>query len=343
MIINMSGGGIDNLKFRVYAATSLPASGKENDVCIITSTPISWWEVYPQVPTWEPGTGNGHVYIQNAPAYSGEYPNVNILKKKGFIWLYLVKCWQYENGNWSSKDAYQYRNGTWVQFSTTNQIPDFTYTGDYEIVNDSDEPITVSQDNWKIRFLTSGTLTFTTLNGAENGIDVFLVGGGGGAFFPDSGWQPGAAGGYTTVQESVMLEKNLSYQVSIGAGGTAGTSSAKAGGKTTAFGFTANGAEISGNNTVGGGSKPEFHDSSLENKYAGYGANGTEPVAYGTGGGGDCAKNDGANGTPPTPSNAANTHGKPNTGGGGGGSVNGWRGGNGGSGIVIIRNAREVS
>ena len=223
------------------------------------------------------------------------------------------------------------------------QIPDFTYTGDYEIVNDNDTPITSTLGDWKIRFLTSGTLTFTDLNGAENGIDVFLVGGGGGAFFPDSGWQPGAAGGYTTVQESVMLEKNLSYQVSIGAGGTAGTSSAKAGGKTTAFGFTANGAEISGNNTVGGGAKPEFHDSSIENKYAGYGANGTEPVAYGTAGGGDCARNDGANGTPPTPSNAANTQGKPNTGGGGGGSVNGWRGGNGGSGIVIIRNAREVS
>lgn len=60
-----------------------------------------------------------------------------------------------------------------------NTIPEFTYTGDYEIVNDSDEPITVSQGNWKIRFLTSGTLTFTNLNGAEGGIDVFLVGGGG--------------------------------------------------------------------------------------------------------------------------------------------------------------------
>ena len=60
-----------------------------------------------------------------------------------------------------------------------NTIPEFTYTGDYEIVNDADEPITASQDNWKIRFLTSGTLTITNLNGAENGIDVFCVGGGG--------------------------------------------------------------------------------------------------------------------------------------------------------------------
>lgn len=111
------GGGIDNLRFRVYAATSLPASGRENDVCIITSTPISWWEVFPVTPTWI--SENGHVYIQNDPAYSGDYPNVNIIKKNGCIWLYLVRCWQYENGTWSSKDAYQYRNGAWVQFSTT--------------------------------------------------------------------------------------------------------------------------------------------------------------------------------------------------------------------------------
>lgn len=111
------GGGIDNLKFRVYAATSLPASGRENDVCIITSTPISWWEVFPVTPTWI--SENGHVYIQNDPAYNGDYPNVNIIKKNGCIWLYLVRCWQYENGTWSSKDAYQYRNGAWVQFSTT--------------------------------------------------------------------------------------------------------------------------------------------------------------------------------------------------------------------------------
>ena len=46
-----------------------------------------------------------------------------------------------------------------------NTIPEFTYTGDYEIVNDADEPITASQDNWKIRFLTSGTLTITTPGG----------------------------------------------------------------------------------------------------------------------------------------------------------------------------------
>lgn len=116
MIGRVNTGGSNNLRFRVYAATSLPASGKENDVCIITSTPISVWEVYPHSPTWE--SDNGHVYIKNEPAYGGGYPNVNVVKKNA-IWLYLVRCLQRENGTWVYKDAYQYRNGEWVQFSTT--------------------------------------------------------------------------------------------------------------------------------------------------------------------------------------------------------------------------------
>ena len=59
-----------------------------------------------------------------------------------------------------------------------SMIPSFTYTGTYEIVNDRDQKITMSTDNWKIKFLTGGKLKFTELNGAANGIDIFAVGGG---------------------------------------------------------------------------------------------------------------------------------------------------------------------
>lgn len=114
MIINMSGGRIDNLKFRVYAATSLPASGKENDVCIITSTPIPSWEVgRVDNPSWSMTAG--FVYLTCA-ASDASQPN---LLRKNALYLELTRCLQYENGTWLSKDAYQYRNGTWVQFSTT--------------------------------------------------------------------------------------------------------------------------------------------------------------------------------------------------------------------------------
>ena len=43
---------------------------------------------------------------------------------------------------------------TAISFST---IPEFTDTGDFDIVNDSDKPISMSQDNWKNRILTTGT------------------------------------------------------------------------------------------------------------------------------------------------------------------------------------------
>lgn len=101
-------------------------------------------------------------------------------------------------------------------------IPEFTYTGDYEIVNDSDEPITVSQDNWKIRFLTSGMLTFTNLNGAENGIDVFLVGGGGNG--ETIRGARGGGGGYTKTVKGVSIAIATPYTITIGA--SSGTSSA---------------------------------------------------------------------------------------------------------------------
>lgn len=107
-----NGAGIDNLKFRVYSATSLPSSGKENDVCIITSTPISFWEAGAvDNPSWSMDAG--FVYL-TCDASDASQPN---LLRKNALYLELMHCWQYENGTWSSKDAYQYRNGAWVQFS----------------------------------------------------------------------------------------------------------------------------------------------------------------------------------------------------------------------------------
>lgn len=139
-----------------------------------------------------------------------------------------------------------------------NTIPEFTYTGDYEIVNDSDEPITVSQDNWKIRFLTSGTLTFTNLNGAEGGIDVFLVGGGGGGGMGAYGAfrGTGGGGGYTTTKRNVEIAVNTPYKIIVGSGGACATNSGtdgNDGGNTTAFSVTANGGK---HGNKGGGSVP---------------------------------------------------------------------------------------
>ena len=196
---------------------------------------------------------------------------------------------------------------TAISFST---IPEFTYTGDYEIVNDSDEPITVSQGNWKIRFLTSGTLTFTNLNGAEGGIDVFLVGGGGNSGTGGELTDGGSGGGaYNVKNYNVQVNTNTTYPITVGAGS----------GKTSAFGYTAKAGET-GKSNLGDINeyKPvdrttyEFN-ATTGNKYGQAGRTGSGNAAANTGNGGGGIKN--ANGKHST----------------------------GGSGIVIVRNARGAA
>lgn len=230
-------------------------------------------------------------------------------------------------------------------------IPEFTYTGDYEIVNDSDEPITVSQDNWKIRFLTSGTLTFTNLNGAENGIDVFLVGGGGNG--ETIRGARGGGGGYTKTVKGVSIAIATPYTVTIGA--SSGTSSA--------FGVSANGASGADGGSGGGGGGSSSGTSGNGGSNGGNGTagnvsnggtgQGTTTREFGestgklySGGGGGSAAYAGAAGDSTAGAGAnfggAAKNGVANTGGGGGAAYSGTAG-RGGSGIAIIRNARGAA
>ena len=252
-----------------------------------------------------------------------------------------------------------------------NTIPEFTYTGDFEIVNDSDEPITVSQDNWKIRFLTSGTLTFTNLNGAEVGIDVFLVGGGGGTKWTVGGKAcgGGAGGGYTQTGKAITVTTNTPYQIDIGAGGIG----AADGGTTSAFGLSASGGghPISADGAAGGsGGGGYIHANASGTSASGAGnggSDGSDGVTAGSGGGdggkgqgtttrefgeengklyagggagasnkGSVSPVGGAGGGGDTKSDGAI-----NTGGGAGNALNGTH--NGGSGIAVIRNTRGAA
>lgn len=253
-----------------------------------------------------------------------------------------------------------------------NTIPEFTYTGDFEIVNDSDEPITVSQDNWKIRFLTSGTLTFTNLNGAEGGIDVFLVGGGGGTRWSVGSkiHSGGAGGGYTQTGKAVTVTTNTPYTIDIGAGGIG----AADGGTTSAFGLSAGGGghpAVGLNGAAGGsGGGGYVHASASGTSASGAGnggSDGSDGITAGSGGG------DGGKGQGTTTREFGEENGKlyagggagasnkggvspvggaggggdmgsdgaTNTGGGAGNALNGTH--NGGSGIVVVRNARGAA
>ena len=230
-------------------------------------------------------------------------------------------------------------------------IPEFTYTGDYEIVNDSDEPITVSEGNWKIRFLTSGTLTFTNLNGTENGIDVFLVGGGGNG--ETIRGARGGGGGYTKTIKGVSIAIATPYTITIGASS----------GTTSAFGASANGASGANGGSGGGGGGSSSGTSGDGGSNGGNGTagnvsdggtgQGTTTREFGestgklySGGGGGSAADAGAAGDSTAGAGAAYgqaaKNGVANTGGGGGAAYSGTAG-RGGSGIVIARNARGAA
>lgn len=231
----------------------------------------------------------------------------------------------------------------------SGRMPAFTYTGNYTLVDDG---VTEGVQNWRLKLLTSGVLTFTR---PADEVDVFVVGGGGG------GYLGGGGGGYTNTRTGLYPTKGLPYTVIIGAGGAPRND----GGETSAFGVSAEGgkgafqsggqgadggcaggsASYSGEAEAGAGdgrsktdgvgqgtTTREFGESD-KNLYAGGGGGGTYNGIAGAGGGGG----GGAGGT-----HAVNgTNGKANYGGGGGGSYA--TPGTGGCGIVIIRNHRGVT
>lgn len=184
-------------------------------------------------------------------------------------------------------------------------IPEFTYTGTnatYKIVQDNGTEITnpaTYQGNWKIRFLTSGTLNFSNLCRSRTGIDVFLVGGGGGGGYGGKitsgplACGNGGAGGKTTTAKAIIPTVNTNYSIVVGAGGTGSSSTstaAGAGGNSSAFGQTANGGG-------GGGKHSSTWYGTAGSGGSGGGAGGLEKGGKGGSNGGNGAQSSNTSGT----------------------------------------------
>ena len=256
-----------------------------------------------------------------------------------------------------------------INFTYKEGAPAFTYTGNFEIANGDNA-------DWKIRLLSSGTLTFKE---EPPHIDVFLVGGGGGGGKGFTWYNPygetnmgggggGGAGGYGLTKSNISVSKDKTYNIVIGTGGTSG----KAGGSTSAFTFSVNGggagATGQANDTYpngyggtggnGGNKGGTGHGDSNQNSKAEAGSSGaTSTKEFGTGtayaggggGGGHCqwssttaGASGGTTGGGGGGQGTVGKNGTANTGGGGGGggapSTSGTTaGGSGGSGIVVIR------
>lgn len=157
-------------------------------------------------------------------------------------------------------------------------VPEFTYTGTYEIVDDNDQDISsaLNTANWKIRFLTSGTLSFSTLYGATDGIDVFLVGGGG-----QGGGDAGGGGGAgkAATHSGISVQVGTNYSIVIGDGGynsTWSASPAGEGGSSSAFSYSVDGGTggYPYNNNSGGYGGSGGSKSRQDKSYGGSDGNG---------------------------------------------------------------------
>ena len=126
-------GGKDRLRYRVYGGTTPPASPREYDFYIKTTTPITAFELNSWTnaqPTWF--VGNGHVYI-GSEVWNTDSSN-RVKDGKGMLLSFLIKwCWQQINGQWYQMEAYFYRGG-WVKFSDYKDTPPWSgtlfYNGD---------------------------------------------------------------------------------------------------------------------------------------------------------------------------------------------------------------------
>lgn len=115
----------------------------------------------------------------------------------------------------------------------SGKMPEFTYSGTHALTDEGKDGIV---QNWKAKFTTSGVL----VPKRKMVVDVFIVAGGGG-----SGSASGGAGsGRTLTVKNVTLAKGTSYSIVIGEGGSAAASTewiGGTGGTSSAFGYSADG------------------------------------------------------------------------------------------------------
>ena len=127
MIGKTNGGGKDRLRPTIYGGTTTPSNPKNGDFYLYTGTAISGTELngfMSGFPTWT--MPEGFVYIGSGGAYN-DSSYVNLINVRNGIHNFCpCCCYQVEGGKWYRKDAFVYRNGAWLKFSTFAQQWDGT-------------------------------------------------------------------------------------------------------------------------------------------------------------------------------------------------------------------------
>ena len=309
-------------------------------------------------------TTGGTASLSKTKAVKGEAVTVTYTASTGYIFSSITATNATVSGNTVTPNG----NGdvvVTVHFTSTR--PQYTYTGSSTFIDDGN-------GNWRIKFLTSGTLTFTNVGNGINGIDVFLVGGGGSGYYRSNNqYSGGGGGGYTKTQKNVSIVNNTSYSIVIGAGGAIPTTEGTGnnGQASSAFGYSASGGYApnkgvfaynlitGGNGGSGGGGAannggsdgsdgecPDCAGKGQGSTTREFGESTGTLYAGGGGGGGDAyggwvvTKGGAGGGGGGNVTNTKAGDGVANTGGGGGNAPGLGKCGAGGSGIVVIRNHR---
>ena len=112
------GGGRDRFRPTVYGGTTAPAKPKNGDFWIYTNTKIArveWNCWVHSFPGWE--QSNGDVQIASGGFNESTFVDLTNIRN-GLHYFCPNDCYQVEGGKWYRKNAYVYRNGAWLQFSS---------------------------------------------------------------------------------------------------------------------------------------------------------------------------------------------------------------------------------
>lgn len=131
-------GGTDALNFKVVGGTTQPENPKENTIWVNTETDISGWVLSQEEPV-EPS--DGLVWIGLGTASPAPF---NALKKGG-LHCFPASCRQYAGGTWVNEDAYLWKDGAWVQFSS--ERPEREYLIQDGVIDMTAHPCTVTENS----------------------------------------------------------------------------------------------------------------------------------------------------------------------------------------------------
>ena len=307
------------------------------------------------------GTGGTDSATITHGTKQGSYPDITLPTMSGykFIGYYDAASGgtQYYNSTGQSVRDWDKTSNTtlYAHWEASARVPSFTYTGSSQIVDDNDNIISNPSTyigNWKIRFLTSGTLTFSNSTGLGSGIDIFVVGGGGtgargGEYIMQSRGGGGGGGGAAITVIKFPATTGKSYSIVIGGNqsnssfGLSGTAyfTALAGGTPEVPSYSSSGGHVAPVGTGGAGR--------LSGQTSYYGASNVIVQTGGAGNGsagnyefnGSSGKRYGAGGSPGTGGVAQSSGGYSSTPGSGGADG----GGKGGAGCSYVNQGRGYS